>query len=65
MDYRRWPAADWEFVLGPGQRTHVLNRNVVTGPDQAYALYWSVPSSMWEAMLPVHEQVVASFQPVG
>lgn len=64
-DFRGWQAADWEFVFGPGQGTHVLNRNVVTGPDRAYALYWSVPSSQWDAMLPVHEQVVGSFQPAG
>ncbi|WP_146898358.1 serine/threonine-protein kinase [Cellulomonas aerilata] len=63
VDFRGWRAADWEFVFGPGQRTHVLNRNLVTAPDQAYALYWSVPSSRWDAMLGVHEQVVASFRP--
>lgn len=65
VDFRGWEAADWEFVFGPGQGTHVLNRNVVTAPDQAYALYWSVPSARWEELLPVHEQVVASFSPAG
>jgi hypothetical protein len=63
VDFRGWQAADWEFVFGPGQRTHVLNRNLITSPQKAYALYWSVPSSRWDAMRPVHEQVVASFQP--
>ena len=63
VDYRGWQAADWEFVFGPDHSTHVLNRNVITGPDRAYALYWSVPSSQWEAMLPVHEQIAATFQP--
>jgi hypothetical protein len=63
VDFRGWEAADWEFVFGPGQSTRVLNRNVVTAPDQAYALYWSVPASAWEELLPVHEQVVGSFEP--
>jgi hypothetical protein len=65
VEYRGWQAADWEFVFGPGQGTHVLNRNLVTSPDQAYALYWSVPSSQWDQLLPVHEQVLATFQPAG
>jgi hypothetical protein len=65
VDFRGWEAADWEFVFGPGQGTRVLNRNVATGPDRAYALYWSVPSSRWEELLPVHEQVVGSFTPAG
>ena len=63
VDYRGWEAADWQFVFGENQGTRVLNRNVVTGPDHAYALYWSVPSSRWDAMLPVQEQIAASFQP--
>ncbi len=63
VDFRGWQAADWQFVFGEDQGTRVLNRNVVTAPDQAYALYWSVPTSRWEEMLPVHEQVVGSFQP--
>jgi hypothetical protein len=65
VDFRGWEAADWQFVFGEDQGTRVLNRNVITAPDQAYALYWSVPASQWEAMLPVHEQVVASFTPAG
>ena len=41
--------------FGEEQGTRVLNRNVVTAPDQAYALYWSVPASRWEELLAVHE----------
>lgn len=63
VDFRGWQAADWQFVFGRDQGTRVLNRNVVTAPDKAYALYWSVPTSRWEEMLPVHEQVVAGFEP--
>jgi eukaryotic-like serine/threonine-protein kinase len=63
LDFRGWRAADWQFVFGREQGTRVLNRNLVTAPDKAYALYWSVPTSRWEEMLPVHEQVVGSFEP--
>lgn len=63
VNFRGWRAADWQFVFGRDQGTRVLNRNVVTAPDKAYALYWSVPTSRWEEMLPVHEQVVGSFEP--
>ncbi len=56
-----WRGADWEFTHGSG--THVLNRNLVTGPDHAYALYWSVPASAWSRRLAEFEQITASFQP--
>ena len=65
VDFRGWQAADWQFVFGDEQGTRVLNRNVITSPDQAYALYWSVPASRWDELLAVHEQVVAGFQPAG
>ena len=58
-----WRGADWEFTHGSG--THVLNRNLVTGPNQAYALYWSVPSRSWGTRLAQFEQITASFQPRG
>jgi hypothetical protein len=63
VEYRGWQAADWEFVFGENQGTHVLNRNIVTSPTQAYALYWSVPSSRWDELEPIHQQALASFQP--
>ncbi len=65
VDFRGWQAADWQFVFGEQQGTRVLNRNVVTAPDQAYALYWSAPAARWDELLPVHEQVVAGFRPAG
>jgi serine/threonine protein kinase len=61
--YRGWDAADWEFVHGQSQRLHVLNRNVITSSDRAYALYWSVPDAEWDAQWGVFEQIAASFQP--
>ena len=57
----RWRGADWEFTHGRG--THVLNRNLVTGPDQAYALYWSAPDSSWDESATRLRQVMGSFRP--
>jgi len=56
-----WRGADWEFTYGSG--THVLNRNLVTGPQQAYALYWSVPDSAWSERRKQIDQITASFHP--
>ncbi|HEX8498227.1 MAG TPA: serine/threonine-protein kinase [Actinomycetales bacterium] len=56
-----WRGADWEFTHGAG--THVLNRNLVTGPEQAYALYWSAPDSSWSQSLEQFEQVTRTFEP--
>jgi eukaryotic-like serine/threonine-protein kinase len=57
---RGWRGADWEFTHGG---THVLNRALVTAPDQAYALYWSAPDARWQRSLGDFRQVVASFPP--
>jgi len=63
--YRDYDAADWEFTWDPeeGQPLHVLNRNLITGPDQAYALYWNTPDERWEESLPVFETFAETFQP--
>ena len=58
---RGWRGADWEFTHG--QATHVLNRNLVTGSDRAYALYWSAPDRTWDRSEAEFEQVTRSFQP--
>lgn len=63
LELRGWQGADWEFIHGSGEPLHVLNRNLITAPDQAYALYWSVPDSAWEENLAVFEQISQSFQP--
>jgi len=57
----QWRGADWEFIHG--RATHVLNRNLVTGPKRAYALYWSAPDASWQRSLPEFQRVSASFQP--
>jgi hypothetical protein len=61
LTVRGWRGADWEFTHG--NATHVLNRNLITGPDQAYALYWSAPDRGWSRSEARFEQVTRSFQP--
>lgn len=39
----------------------MLNRNLITSPDKAYALYWSVPASQLDENLPLFE----TFAPAG
>lgn len=63
LDYRGWEAADWEFTYGTSG-THVLNRNVLTGP-MAYALYWSVPATQWEQSQQLFEVFAATFVPAA
>lgn len=65
VEYRDYDAADWEFTWTPedGPPLHVLNRNLITAPDQAYALYWSVPDEQWEDNLDVFEVFAESFEP--
>lgn len=61
LDYRGWAAADWEFTYG-ASGTHVLNRNVLTGP-MAYALYWSVPSGEWDQSQQLFDVFADTFVP--
>jgi hypothetical protein len=57
-------AADWEYAYnGRGGRLHVLNRNFVTSPTQAYAIFWLTPDAQWAANLPTFEQIARTFQP--
>ncbi len=59
-------AADWEFTYtGSGGPTHVLNRNVLANPHQAYALYWSAPASAWTADYRYFQAFAATFRPAG
>jgi len=63
--YRDYDSADWEFTWAPaeGEPLHVLNRNLITGPEQAYALYWSTPESEWEDSLELFQTFTNTFQP--
>jgi hypothetical protein len=66
LDFKGWPGADWEFTWNTGsRRLHVLNRNLVTGPDKAYALYWSVPDAGWDADLARFRTMAATFTPAS
>jgi eukaryotic-like serine/threonine-protein kinase len=60
---RGWRGADWEFTHG--RATHVLNRNLITSSNQAYALYWSAPDRDWSSSEAEFEAVTRSFQPRG
>jgi hypothetical protein len=58
-------AADWEFTYsGSNGRIHVLNRNFITAPDKAYAIYWSTPDSVWRDNLDELALITSSFHPV-
>ncbi len=65
LQFRGWEAADWEFTweTSSGTQLHVLNRNLVIGPDRAHALYWSVPDTQWEQSLGTFRTIAQSFQP--
>ena len=61
VDYRGWPAADWEFTFG--ERTHVRNRGFVTDPNHGYALYLSSTEDQWAASQEVFQTAAETFQP--
>ena len=62
--YRDYDAADWEFTWQADSGSlHVLNRNTITGPDRAYALYWSTPEQQWEGSLQLFETFAETFSP--
>jgi serine/threonine protein kinase len=58
-------AADWEwtYTSSNGNRLHVLNRGFVTGPKQAYAIYWSTPASAWQDNQDELQIIANGFQP--
>lgn len=61
VDYRDWPAADWEFTYGGG--THVLNRGFVTDSSHGYALYLSTAETEWSSSQEVFQTAADTFQP--
>lgn len=64
VQYRQWPAADWDFTWqSQDGRLRVRNRYVVTDPDRGYALYFSVPEGQWEANQGLFEAITRSFRP--
>jgi len=64
VEYRTYDAADWEFTWeSDGGPLHVLNRNLITGPDRAYALYWSTPEEQWQESLATFQTLTETFQP--
>jgi serine/threonine protein kinase len=66
VDYRGWPAADWEFTfVGNGATVHVRNRGFVTDDTHGYALYYSVPDASWSSdrTQQVFQVAAETFQP--
>ncbi len=66
VDYRGWPAADWEFTfVENGATIHVRNRGFVTDDQHGYALYYSTPDSQWSSdqTQQVFQVAADSFQP--
>ena len=63
VEYRDYDAADWQFTFGEGERTRVLNRNMITAPDQAYALYWSTPDAAYDESFGTFEVIAETFTP--
>jgi tRNA A-37 threonylcarbamoyl transferase component Bud32 len=60
VEYRDYPAADWEFTFG--EQTHVLNRGFVAG-TRGYAIYVSSPESQWDESRGVFDVATDTFQP--
>jgi serine/threonine protein kinase len=63
VDYKGWPAADWEFTFGPG--THVRNRGFVPNSSHGYALYLSTPEGQWQTSQDVFQTAADTFTPAG
>jgi len=65
VNYRGWPAADWEFSWGASgsERSHVRVRNVVPNQYHGYALYWSTTDDQWAKDLQYFEIFVRTFAP--
>lgn len=56
-------AADLEFRHG--RASHVLSRNLITSPTQAYALYFTAPHASWPAERQLFDTLAAGFDPAG
>ena len=63
VDYRGWPAADWEFTWATD--THVLNRGFVPNESKGYALYMSSPEGQWPESLQIFQVAADTFEPAA
>ena len=64
VDFKGLDAADLEFTYFDQTELRVVDRRVVAEDgESAYALYWQVRASDWEAALPVFEEMAATFDP--
>jgi hypothetical protein len=59
-------AADWEFSYDRNAvLVQLLNRNVLANARHACALYWSTPTSDWNACYHFFQVFAATFRPAG
>ena len=59
-------AADWEFTyVRDGVTVQVLNRNILANAHHAYALYWTTPTSDWDAYYHYFQVFAATFRPAS
>jgi len=59
-------AADWDYTyLAGSQQVRVRNRNFITSPAHAYAIYWSTPAATWSPNFRFFQLVAASFRPAA
>jgi eukaryotic-like serine/threonine-protein kinase len=64
VEFRGWNTADWEFTWeGRNGQIHVLNRNIRVSDERAYALYWSVPESLWAESRGMFDVIAQSLEP--
>ncbi len=64
VDYRGYPAADWQFEFGGAgeRRIRVVDRGF-TVDGHGYAIYWSVPAGQWASDLGYFHTFAQTFTP--
>ncbi|MBO3745413.1 serine/threonine protein kinase [Streptosporangiaceae bacterium NEAU-GS5] len=65
VNYRGWPAADWEFTwtLSSGITIHVRDRLFSTPDGRQFAIYWHTPDQDWDTTRLYFTQFTQTFQP--
>ncbi len=64
VDYRGYPAADWQFEFGGNGdgRIRVVDRGF-TVDGHGYAIYWSAPAGQWSGSLGYFHTFARTFDP--
>ncbi|RKR89074.1 serine/threonine protein kinase [Micromonospora pisi] len=58
-------AADWEWTYRTNTKDviHVRQRDVITGKQQGYTIFWATPDSGWKASESAFQRIVTGFRP--